>query len=297
MEQSRLDQAKWTVWLGIGVNAGLAIMIGIVGILARSNALIADAIHSATDVVGSIAVWIGLRAASRPPDFDHPYGHGKAETLSAVIVAVLIGVVGVQVLIRSVEALFSPAHVPGMSALIVAGVSILSKELLFRYQIRVGKKLNSQAIIANAWDFRSDVFSTFAALLGIAGSRLAPVVGIPQLAYLDALAGIIVSFFIFFMSYRLARESIHAIMDHVLHDERANQMWLVVSKVEGVRDVEGLRAREHGSYVIVDVVIAVDPGITVAEGHKIGRRVKQTLLDAFTFVNDVFVHVNPLRQK
>jgi cation diffusion facilitator family transporter len=262
-------------------------------VVSGSRALIADATNSATDVAGSIAVLYGIRMAHTPPDEEHPYGHGKAETIAAIVVAVLIAGVGIEVGYSSFEAFLKPAQAPGWIAVGAAVVSILTKEILFRYTIHLGKKLDSQAIIANAWDHRSDVFSTLVALLGIIGAIIGAKVGIPQLVYLDPLAGLGVSIFVLYMAYKLAKESIHHAMDKVLDEEEAKELFDVAEKVDGVKKVDELLARQHGHYVIIDIKIAVEPTITVEEGHRIGKEVKKALMNQFDRVSNVMVHINP----
>ncbi|HZG14010.1 MAG TPA: cation diffusion facilitator family transporter [Candidatus Bathyarchaeia archaeon] len=291
--ENRLAQAQFAAWVGIVGNillAGAKLLIGIVG---RSQALIADAVHSASDVIGSVAVLIGLRAADRPPDEDHPYGHGKAESVAAIIVAVLLAVVGFEIGMASVESLFAPLEAPGMIAIWAAVGSMVIKEWMFRYKYNLGKKLNSQSLIANAWEHRSDVFSSFAALIGIGGAIVGGRFGIPWMLYLDPIAGIFVSLLVFKMSYNILMESIHTTLDHVLHEEETTDLRQTVEAVPGVLRIDTLHAREHGHYLIVDVKVSVEPSITVEEGHRIGKQVKQALLTNFSKVRDVFVHINP----
>ena len=267
---------------------------GIAGFMTNSKALIADAANSASDVAGSIAVLIGLRAAKMPPDEDHPYGHGKAESIAAIIVSMLVIVVGVEIGISAVKTLIHGVSEPPLSyALIVLIVSIAIKEVLFRYMHRLGKKLGSQALIANAWDHRSDVYSSLAAFAGVGGALIGGWLGMPLLYYLDPAAGLFVSVLVLRMGFKLVMGSIHTTMDHVLHKEDAAELLQTVQRVPGVITVDDLRAREHGHYVIVDVKISVNPRITVMEGHDIAKMVKHQLMSRFIHVSDVFIHVNP----
>lgn len=293
MFDTRFQEAKRGAWVGIIGNACLALIKGGAGLFSGSRALIADAANSAADVVSSVAVLYGIKLAHTPPDEDHPYGHGKAETIAAIIVAVLIAGVGVEVGYSSFQAIFEPVQAPGWVAAGAALFSIISKEVLFRYTYRLGKKLDSDAMIANAWDHRSDVFSTLAALLGIVGAIIGEKFGFPLLVYLDPIAGIGVSIFVLYMAYKLAKESIHNAMDRVLNEEEARELYEAASRVEGVMKIDELLARQHGHYVIVDIKVAVDPHITVEEGHRIGKQVKKTLVEQFSHVSNVLVHINP----
>ncbi|MEB1808049.1 MAG: cation diffusion facilitator family transporter [Bacillaceae bacterium] len=291
-EEIRYQKVKMGAWIGIIGNIILAIIKGVVGFLSNSRALIADAVHSASDVVGSVAVLIGVRAAKMPPDRDHPYGHGKAESIAAIIVAVLLFIVGVEIAIDAIKAFTEPIAVPKVIAIYAVIFSIVVKEIMFRYKYHLGKKYRSEALITDAWHHRSDVFSSIAALLGIGGSIIGGAVGIPWLVYADPVAGLFVSILIVKMAWSLGSQSIHNTLDHVLHEEDTVEMKKAVTSVEGVLNLDEFLAREHGHYVIIDLKIAVDPDITVKEGHAIGKAVKKRLLEE-NHVHDVLVHINP----
>lgn len=294
MTDDRFRKAEFAAWVGIVGNIALALLKGAIGWLANSKALLADAVHSASDVAGSVAVLVGIRAAKLPPDDDHPYGRGKAEPIAAIIVSVILMIVGVEVGISSVKAIAAGAlEPPRWPALIALLISIVAKEAMFQYKFRLGSKLNSQALISNAWEHRSDVYSSLAALVGVGGAMLGQALNMPWLYYLDPIAGLIVSALVLKMGYSLIMESIHTTMDHVLHREDAQELVQAAERVKGVITVDELRAREHGHYVIVDVKISVNPRITVLEGHEIAKAVKQHLMKRFVHVSDVFIHVNP----
>lgn len=294
MKDQRFKKAEFVAWAGIVGNLLLALMKGIVGFMSGSRALIADAAQSASDVAGSCAVLVGLKAARKPPDRDHPYGHGKAESIAAIIVSVLLILVGVELAIGAVKAVSTGVEAaPKWFALIAIAVSLGVKEAMFQYQYRLGKKLSSQALIVSAWDHRSDVFSSLAALVGVGGALFGQWLGLPWMYYFDPVAGLLVALLVVVIGVRLVMESIHSTMDHVLHEEDSEELLKAVMGTNGVITVDDLRAREHGHYVIVDLKISVNPKITVVEGHDIARSVKHTLMDNFSHVSDVFVHVNP----
>ena len=294
MKDQRFKRAETAAWVGVFGNLGLAVMKGVVGFLSGSKALIADAANSASDVAGSFAVLIGLRAAKKPPDQDHPYGHGKAESISAIVVSVLLMLVGIELAISSGEAIYEGVtEAPAWYAIVALVVSILAKEILFQYNYRLGKQLSSQALIANAWDHRSDVYTSAAAIVGVGAALLGAWFDQPWLYYMDPAAGLFVSILVVRIGYKLIMESIHNTMDHVLHGKASEELLDTVLKIKGVITVDDLRARETGHYVIVDVKISVNPRISVIEGHDIAKCVKQTLIDRFSHVSDVFVHVNP----
>lgn len=296
MEQNgRFKKAEFAAMLGIIVNIFLALIKWGIGIYAGSRALVADAVHSASDVAGSLAVYLGLKAAKRPPDQDHPYGHGKAESIAAIIVAVLLFLVGIEIGKSSFKAFFSPIEAPKAIAIIAVVVSIIVKEILFRYKYKLGKELNSDALIVNAYEHRSDVYSSIAALIGIGSAILGGKLGIDWLEYADPVAGIVVSIMVLKMAWSLGKESIHNTLDHVLHEEDTLELRSAVEEINEVKQINELHAREHGSYVVIDLKISVDPNMTVEEGHRVGKKVKQKLLE-MNHVHNVFVHINPYNE-
>lgn len=295
-ETERYKKVQFGAWIGILGNAVLAVVKGAVGLLADSRALVADALHSASDVVSSIAVLIGVRAAQEPPDEDHPYGHGKAETVTAIIVSVLLIIVGIEVAINSFTAMFTQVSIPGIWAVYAAVFSIALKETMFQYKFKLGKKYKSDALIADAWHHRSDVFSSFAVLIGVGAAIGGTALGFAGAAIMDPVASVIVSVFIIRMGWKLGGEAIHQTIDHVLHEEDSKWMMEAAHRVPDVIKVDELLAREHGHYVIVDIKVSVDPLLTVEEGHAIGKRVKAELMQ-YGYVRDVRVHINPFSEK
>ncbi|OZM57828.1 cation-efflux pump [Lottiidibacillus patelloidae] len=291
-KKERFKQAEFAAMVGVVINLVLAIIKGVIGVISNSRALIADALHSASDVAGSMAVYVGLRAAKLPPDKDHPYGHGKAENIAAIIVAVLMVIVGFEIALSSVEAFFKPIEAPGVIAIYAAAISIIVKEILFRWKYRLGKKLRSDALIINAYEHRSDVFSSIATLVGIVAAVFGGKLGFTWAVYADPVAGLVVGILILKMAWNLGSESIHNTLDHVLHEEDTVHLVEIAKSVDKVLAINSLQAREHGHYVIVDIKVAVDPFMTVEEGHKVGKNVKEKLLSE-AHIQDVFVHINP----
>ncbi|PSL45112.1 cation diffusion facilitator family transporter [Salsuginibacillus halophilus] len=291
-KQQRSRYVQIGAWIGIVGNLLLAVFKAVAGVISDSRALVADAVHSASDVAGSIAVLIGVRAAQRPPDRDHPYGHGKAETITAIIVAVLLVLVGFEIALSSVQDMFEPVTVPKTLALYAIMISIVLKEAMFRVKYYLGKKYQSDALLTDAWHHRSDVFSSAAVLVGVGAALVGSAYDINWLLYADLAAGIFVALLIIRMGWKLGKEAVHNTLDHVLHDEDTVEMRQTAAAVDGVLKVDEFHAREHGHYVIIDIKIAVDPYITVEEGHQIGKQVKEALM-AQSNVQDVLVHINP----
>ncbi len=290
--EERFKKAEFVAIIGIIGNLILAVLKWIIGVYANSRALVADAVNSASDVAGSLAVFIGLRAAKQPPDEDHPYGHGKAESIAAIIVAVLLVLVGFEIGKSSFQAFFQPIEAPKLIALVAVIVSIAIKETMYRYTFSMGKKLNSDALIVTAYDHRSDVYSSLAALVGIGCAILGEKLAVGWLVYADPVAGLFVSLLILKLAWKLGSESIHNALDHVLHEEDTIELRRIVESIPEVKKIDELHAREHGHYVIIDIKISVDPYITVEEGHRVGKKVKQKLMEE-RHVENVFVHINP----
>lgn len=287
------QQARRTAAVSMVVNVALTALKVVIGGLSGSRALLADAVHSGADVVGSIAVMVGLRVANKPPDRDHPYGHGKAELLSSALVALILFAASVEVAYTSLRALFAPAHPPEILAAYGAAVSILVKEWMYRWNYRVGRRMNSQSLLASAYDHRSDVYASMAALVGILLAIAGKHAHIHWLMYMDDIAGAAVAVLVMRMAWRIARDSMNILMDRTLEGDDLKVYIDCVAAANGVLRVDDVRVRDHGQYVLIDVKIAVDADLTVLQGHQIADDVKQRLVYTFDRVQDVLVHVNP----
>lgn len=292
----RQRQARVAAWIGAAVNLLLMIAKGAVGITAGSQALLADAVHSGADVIGSVAVIVGLRIARKPPDADHPYGHGKAELIATMLVALLLIGAGIEVVYTSVRALFEPVHAPELVAAWVALASIFIKEGMFQYTYRLGRRMDSTSLVASAYDNRSDVLSSIAAFIGILLADLGRFLRVEWLQHMDAAAGAAVALLILRIGYTLIRDSAQTLMDRTAPGEDLSVYAACVRETPGVRSIDELRVRDHGQYVIVDVEISVDAQMTVAAGHSIAAAVKSRLQQQFPRVYDALVHVNPFQE-
>ncbi len=275
------------------INVILTLGKGIIGFVARSDALVADAAHSATDVAGSIAVLVGIHFARRPADEVHPYGHGKAEFIAASLVAILLVLAGIDVMYKSIMEMFTKLVAPASIALYAALVAVVIKEVLYQYQVQAGKKNHSPALIAGAADHRSDVYSSLAAAVGIVIALIGVRLNQPWLYVADPIAGFIVAILVVFVGYRLLRDSFTSLMDEVLDNETTQLIADTVSCVPGVQRIDDLRVRINGSYWIVDVKISVNPEITVLQGHQITKNVKAAIMEKHHEVYDILIHVNP----
>jgi cation diffusion facilitator family transporter len=286
-------QVQWAAWGGAALNVLLAAVKGLVGWMSGSRALVADAVHSAADVVASLAVIVGLRIAKKPPDQDHPYGHGKAEMISSALVGILLVGAAVEVVTDGIRGLFSPPPEPKVAAAATAFAAIVFKEAMFRYSYHLGRRLNSRSLVASAYDHRSDVISSTAALTGIVLAVVGASVHVHVLLYADAVASILVGLLVAKMGYEVVRDASNALMDTVVNEQDMIRYRDFIEAIEGVARIDELRVRDHGRYVIIDVKIGVDADISVAAGHEIAAEVKRRIMAAFPNVLDVFVHVNP----
>ena len=286
---SRVDfrDSKTCTLVGLGVNIVLAIFKMLAGILGLSYAMIADAIHSISDCLATGTVYVSLRIGEKPADESHPYGHANAETIAAFLVALIILATGVLVGVSAVH-LIAHKHfeTPATITLVAAIASIVVKEGLFRYTLKVGKRSNSPAVIANAWDHRSDAYSSVAVLAGILGARLG-------YQYLDPVAGLLVSAFIIRVSLTLLRPNIGILMDESPSSAILDQIRATALEVGGIKAIDDLKVHRRGSSFTIDMEIAVSSRLTVEQGHEIADKVSSSLMDTLEHVQDVMVHVNP----
>jgi len=261
----------------------------VAGLLGNTFALVADSINSLGDVFVSLVVVVALRFARRPPDPNPPYGHSRAEAVAASNVALLIAMSALIVAWQAARS-FHVAHtLPAAWTLWIAGANAIIKEVLYRYKMAVGARTGSAAIIANAWDHRSDALCSLAVLVGVATVRW----GGPDMMGADELAALVVAGAILWSATRLFRRSAHELLDAQADPELVREVEEAARAVEHVRDVETLWLRKSGLEYFADIHIEVDPDLTVAAGHEIGHRVKDVLLARFDRIRDVLVHLEP----
>jgi len=273
--------------IGLWVNILLTVVKVAAGILGHSKAMLADSLNSALDVLATGIVLVGLKISKRPADDEHPYGHGNADTIASFLVALILLLTGLYIGYSATHVLIHK-HIerPGSIALYAAIFSIVVKEILFHYTIRVGRRENSQAIIANAWDHRSDVYSSAAALVGIFFARRGILI-------LDPIAGLIITVMIFRIALRLIHSSVDIIMDESPDATVIQEISEIISGVNGVVEVSGIRVHQRGPDRTADVKIEVDKDITVNDGHIIASEVKTTLIESNLRIADAMIHVNP----
>jgi cation diffusion facilitator family transporter len=274
--------------IGLLVNGLLAIVKLLAGILGSSAALVADAVESMTDMAGSLAVWGGLKLSARPPDADHPYGHGKAEPLTALAVAIMIFGAGLGICIEAIRQIRTPHHAPEPYTLWVLITVVVIKELLYQAASRVGRAADSSAVLADAWHHRSDALTSIAAAIGITAALW----GGPGWEPADDWAALVATGVIFFNAARLGLAPLHELMDAAPAD-LVEQARAAAARVGGVAGVEKVFARKSGGGYWVDMHVEVDPHLPVRDAHRIAHDVKDRVRADLPRVIDVLVHIEP----
>lgn len=286
-DQYRFKEVKKASIVSIVGNVVLTVLKGIIGYSAGSTAMIADALHSASDLFGTIVLLQGLKIAHKPPDESHPYGHHRAESITSKLLSIILVVTALGIGFEAVKILRSGAISPPKSfAIYIALVSIIGKEGMYQYAVRIGKKIKSSAVIADAWHHRTDAFSSVATLIGITGA----IYGFP---FMDPIAGIIVSILILKTALSIYIDAINSLMDTAPEKDVLDSIKIAANKANGVKSVQDVKVRQYGSKYLVDMKICVNPKITVEEGHGAAARAKQSVLKENTDVLDVLIHVNP----
>jgi cation diffusion facilitator family transporter len=275
--------------LGLVVNIAFAIIKIFGGIFGNAYALIADGMESALDVAGSIVIWGGLRFAARPPDATHPYGHGKAEPLTAIFVACIVVLAAIALAAESAHTMFSPHAKPATFTLLILLAVVVVKESLFRYVLRFGRSVESIAVEADAWRHRSDVLSSIAAFIGISIA----LIGGEKWRSADNWAAILVCLVIASIGVRLLRPALYEILDTAPRGEIVDVVCDAARSVPGVIEIEKPLIRKMGLSFYVDLHIKVKGEISVREGHHIAHAVKGAIQQSDQRIADVLVHVEP----
>ncbi len=274
-------------------NAILSLLKLIAGIVAHSGAMVSDAVHSASDVFSSIIVIIGVKLSAREADREHPYGHERFECVAAIILSAVLLVTGIMIGKGALDQLladdFDAITVPGLLALGAAVVSIVSKEGMFWYTRFYAKKLDSPALMANAWHHRSDALSSVGALIGIVGARMG-------FKVLEPVASIIICAFIFKAAYDIFRDSVSKMVDHSCDDATEKAIADCAAAQAHVKGVDMIQTREFGNRIYVDIEIRADGNLTLWESHDIAEQVHNAIETQFDKVKHIMVHVNPVKE-
>ena len=286
--QQRYQAIRRVTVVGAVVNVVLAILKVVFGFIGQSHALISDGIHSFSDLASDLLVVFAAKHSNEDADENHPYGHARIETAFTVALGVFLILVALGLIIDAGQRLLQPEKLlqPTAWALLIAAVSIGAKEWLYHYTVRVAKRVHSGLLRANAWHHRSDAISSVVVLIGVAGSMLG-------LAYLDAFASVAVALMIAKIGWDQGWQAVSELVDTGLEPERVAEIEEAIEQVEGVKDMHTLRTRRMGGEALVDVHVQVNPRLSVSEGHYIGEYVRTQLLENFSEISDVTVHIDP----
>jgi cation diffusion facilitator family transporter len=286
-QQRKQETNRITLW-GVAVNLVLAVLKIAGGIIGQSQALLADGIHSLSDLASDAMVLVAVKHAGEDADEDHPYGHARYETLATVALGIILIIVAGGIAYDAILRLQNPDEiaVPALFTLAIAAISILSNEGLYHATHAVAQKIRSPLLEANAWHHRSDAISSIVVLVGIG----ATFIGYPVL---DAIAAILVALMIAKIGLDLSRRSAQELVDTALEPEMVNQIKQTILSIDDVRELHLLRTRRMGHNALVDVHIQVSPKLSVSEGHHITESVETSLKDKFEAINDVTVHIDP----
>ena len=283
-------------WIGSVVNFLLLVFKFIAGILGHSSALVADAVHSLSDFITDIIVIVFVRISGKPEDEDHRYGHGKYETLATALIGLALFAVGIALLVGGatkvaevVNGVVLPA--PSTVALIAAAVSIVSKEILYRYTVRIGNNLNSQAVVANAWHHRSDAFSSIGTLVGIGGAIFLG----EKWRILDPIAAIVVSAFIIKVAIDLIKPCIDELLERSLPAETEKRILDIIATFPEVSSPHHLRTRRIGNHIAIEVHLRMDGQTSLDEAHSVATGVEQRLKSEFGSDTHVGIHMEPIK--
>ena len=288
-DAAREKTVRKVTWVGLLANLFLAGFKFIAGIIGKSQALIADAIHSLTDLTTDIAVIAGSHYWSRPPDDDHPYGHKRLEALVTVFIGVVLFAAGIGIGWKAISTLQQKhASPPGWIALVAAFVSIICKEAIYRWTAITGKRVKSPALAANAWHHRTDALSSLPVLVAVAGAKI-----FPSWSFLDRLGAVVVSIFILHASIKIIWPAVSELIDAGVPSETRKKIKAMALKNEGVLQVHDIRTRYISSSIQVDLHIVVAGSITVRAGHLIADDVRDCIIGEIPEVLDVIVHVDP----
>ncbi|MEI6600929.1 MAG: cation diffusion facilitator family transporter, partial [Comamonadaceae bacterium] len=283
----RMAAASRSTWVSVGVNLVLTIAQVVVGVLAKSQGLIADGIHSLSDLVADFVVLLASHHSKKDADADHPYGHQRFETAASLVLGTLLLVVGVGMLWSAARKLEAPETVQTVHiiALWVAGGALIAKELLFRYMLSVAKRVKSSMLVANAWHARSDAASSLVVGIGIIGN----LAGYP---ILDPIAALIVGFMVTRMGWGFSWDALHDLMDRAVDEQEVQAIRATLLETPGVSDVHDVRTRKMGDMIVVDAHIEVDANISVEAGHDIAVEARQRVLQRHRVLN-LMTHVDP----
>lgn len=278
--------------ISIILNCLLTLIKFISGVISKSSAMISDSVHSLSDVLSTFVVIIGVKISNKKADSDHPYGHERIECVSAIILSGMLFVVGALIGINGIKNVTNSSNLvmPGVLALIASIISIISKEAMYQYTIRVSKKINSAALKADAWHHRSDALSSIGSFIGILGSRLG-------FKVFDPLASVIISLCIIKVSIDIFKDAIDKMVDKSCDKEVIDKVISVIEKNESVKNIDDIKTRQFGNKAYVDVEISVDENLLLKDVHKVAEEIHDSVENEINIVKHCMVHVNPYEVK
>lgn len=287
LRDERFNKAGRVIKVGLWANVLLMVMKLLAGHFGKSEAVFADGVESACDSVAIVSTLIALRIGRKPSDDDHPYGHGKVESIAAILVSLLIFASGGGILYQAVQTVMTGGYEePRMVAVIAALLTIVAKEMLSKISQRVGDELGSPAVLAIAKDHRKDAVTSVATMIGVTSAFFG-------FRIMDPLAAGLTAFFIFHIGYESFVTAAHELMDGQPSEELNGAISMLSEQVDGVEHVHEIRCRRSGQFVIVDLKLDMDPEMTVKRSHAIADEVKKRIFERFSEVGDVMIHINP----
>lgn len=278
--------------ISIILNCLLTLIKFISGVISKSSAMISDSVHSLSDVLSTFVVIIGVKISNKKADSDHPYGHERIECVSAIILSGMLFIIGALIGINGIKNVTNSSNLvmPGVLALIASIISIISKEAMYQYTIRVSKKINSAALKADAWHHRSDALSSIGSFIGILGSRLG-------FKIFDPLASVIISLCIIKVSIDIFKDAIDKMVDKSCDKEVIDKVISVIEKNESVKNIDDIKTRQFGNKAYVDVEISVDENLLLKDAHKVAEEIHDSVENEINIVKHCMVHVNPYEVK
>ena len=278
--------------ISIILNCLLTLIKFISGVISKSSAMISDSVHSLSDVLSTFVVIIGVKISNKKADSDHPYGHERIECVSAIILSGMLFIIGALIGINGIKNVTNSSNLvmPGVLALIASIISIISKEAMYQYTIRVSKKINSAALKADAWHHRSDALSSIGSFIGILGSRLG-------FKIFDPLASVIISLCIIKVSIDIFKDAIDKMVDKSCDKEVIDKVISVIEKNESVKNIDDIKTRQFGNKAYVDVEISVDENLLLKDAHKVAEEIHDSVENEINIVKHCMVHVNPYQVK
>lgn len=296
--EKREKQIYKVTAIGSGVNVALTVFKFVAGVLGRSSAMIADAVHSLSDLLTDVIIVVFVKTASKPVDRSHEYGHGKFETMATLIMGGILAAVGLGIMIEGIRdcmAFFNGDRGarPGIIALIAAVVSIVLKEAIFRYTLAQGRKINSPVLVANAWHHRTDSYSSIATLVGVAGSMFLG----EKWRILDPLAAILVSFYICKTAYDVIRPSADELLERSLPPETEKEIRAILRSVDGIEGVHKLKTRRIGNDIAIEAHTEMNGDISLSDAHHIATRAEAKLRKHYGAKTHVGIHMEPAKPR